>query len=285
MKSQPRRMEAVWRLTLVLGALALVGAARSRDGPTGDPVRDVDLQQKLGASVPLATPFVDDAGQKVTLGDYFGHGRPVILVLAYYECPMLCTLVMTNLTESLRELSFDPARDFEIVVISIDPTETPALAGMKKNSYLSFYNRPGTAAGWHLLTGQEADIRVVADAVGFRYVYIETTRQYAHPAGIMVLTPGGQISRYFYGTRFRAFDLKLSLTEAGQGAVGSPVDKVLLRCFQYDPMTGRYGFAVILALRIGAVITLAGLGLLIWMLHRKSRAREAAWARGGEASS
>lgn len=262
------------RLPSVLVILvATITATAHADAPR-DPLREIDLVQNLGAALPLDATFKDDAGKDVALGGYFTGQRPAILVLAYYDCPMLCTLVLTGICDAVQPLSLTPGRDFDVIAISIDPSEGPALAARKKRNYLSLYGRFDTAGGWHFLTGDEANIRRVADAVGFRYLYDEATRQWAHPAGIMVITPGGTISRYFYGTAYPSGDVKLALVEAGQGKTGTLADKLILKCFAYDPMTGKYGFAVMTALRIGAVATVVGLliALRIWA----KRARRAA---------
>jgi protein SCO1/2 len=255
-----------------------MATAFARADAPPDPLRDVDLVQKLGAALPLDARFKDDTGRDVALGEYFTGRRPAVLVLAYYDCPMLCTLVLNGVTDSLQGVSLVPGRDFDVVVISIDPSEGPALAARKKRSYVSLYGKNETASGWHFLTGREPDIHAVADAVGFRYLYDQASRQWAHPAGIMVIDPGGKISRYFYGTAFPSGDMKLALVEAGQGKIGSLADRIILRCYAYNPMTGKYGFAVIVALRIGAVLTLVALAAAMWLLTRRARRRAAVLA-------
>ena len=189
---------------------------------------------------------------------------------------MLCTLVLNGLTRSLKPLAFDAGREFDVVVVSIDPKETPALAAVKKRGYLSRYGRPGTEQGWHFLTGDEPSIRRLAQVAGFRYHYDPQTGQYAHPAGIMVLTPQGRVARYLYGVDYAARDLRLGLIEASAGKIGSPVDQLLLLCFHYDPGTGKYTLAVIQALRVGGVATVVALGSFIGlMIWRERRARPA----------
>ena len=206
--------------------------------------------------------------------DYFGGKHPVVLVMAYYDCPMLCTLVLNSVAESLQQVPFDAGKDFEVVVVKlIDPHETPAGGRGRSGLYVALYGRLNDAAGWHLLTGDEPNIRAVADAVGFKYVYDEVSHQYAHPAGIVLATPDGVISRYFYGTSYPSLDMKLGLLDAGKGTIGSPAQRVLLRCFQYDPMTGRYGFAVMAALRVCAVVTMAGLVGFVWFMVRRAKRR------------
>jgi protein SCO1/2 len=220
----------------------------------------VDFAQFLGRQIPPDLRFRDEQGQEVTLGDYF-QGRPVILSLTYYECPMLCSLVLNGLTSALRALPFDLGKEFVAVNVSFDARETPDLAKKKKEKYLAEYRRPGAERGWHFLTGDEESIRKLTEAVGFRYAWDERSQQFAHAAGIVLLTPQGQIARYFYGVEFSPRDLRFGLIEASQGRIGSPVDKLLLYCFHYDPLTGRYSAWVLNAIRAGGVLTLFALGL------------------------
>ncbi len=232
--------------------LAIVGAAnqcgRLQAEVSLPPLlKKVGFAQRLDAQLPLELPFIDDQGRTVTLGDYF-HDRPVILVLAYYRCPMLCTLVLNGLTQSLFDVPFDAGKQFEIVTVSIDPRETPELAAAKKKTYVTRYGRPGAAAGWHFLTGPQTSIAPLAEAVGFRYTYDAKRDEYAHAAGIVVATPGGRLARYFYDVRFRPRDVRLALVEASAGKIGTPIDQILLYCFHYDPTEGKYG-TTIMALR------------------------------------
>jgi protein SCO1/2 len=230
----------------------------------------VGFDQNLDAQLPLDVPFRDEAGRAVTLGDYFGR-RPVIVNLVYYECPMLCTLELTELARSLKPIAFDPGKDFEIVTVSIDPGEQPALAAAKKQRYLELYGRKQAGAGWHFLTGDETSIHRLAQTVGFRYEYDPKTDQYAHPAGIIMATSEGRISRYFYGLNYPARDLRLGLMEASAGKIGSPIDRLLLICFHYDPSTGKYTFAIMSALRILGVATVLGLGTFMFVMYRRER--------------
>jgi len=239
-------------------------------------LRDVGLDQRLNELVPLDLVFRDEQGAPVRLGAYF-NDKPVVLTLVYYECPMLCTLVLNGLVRAMNALTLDAGKDFEIVTVSFNPKETPALAAAKKESYLRSYARPSAAAGWHFLTGDAADIAALARAVGFRYRYVPEQRQYAHAAGIVVLTPQGKVARYFYGLEYSARDLRLGLVEASQGTIGSPVDAFLLYCFHYDPATGTYAAAALNAIRIGGVVTvvaLAGFVAFSWRRERRT-AREA----------
>ncbi|HET6898577.1 MAG TPA: SCO family protein [Vicinamibacteria bacterium] len=258
--------------------LAAAGAANAwvRDQPSpkppaGEPLRilrDVGFDQHLGDVVPLDAVFRDESGRTVKLGDYFGR-RPVVLSLAYYECPMLCTVTLNGLASALDVLSFDPGRDFEVVTVSFEPKETPALAAAKKASYLRRYKRPGAAAAWHFLTGDADQIRRLTDAVGFRYVWDDATRQYAHASSVMVLTPDGRLARYLYGVEYAPKDLRFAIVEASQGRILSPVDRLLLYCYHYDPALGRYGKSVMAMLRVAAVLTLGGIGAMIFGLRRR----------------
>lgn len=253
----------------VILALLLLAPIPAQAQPR-DPAEGVAFDQKLDALVPLDLPFVDEQGQAVRLGDYFAGGKPVVLVLGYYECPMLCSLVREGLVQSLQQVPLDVGRDFSVVNISIDPLETPMMAGNVKNAVISRYNRPGTDAGWHFLTGTQDSIKQLADAIGFQYVYDETIDQYAHAAGITVLTPTGHVSRYFYGIEYNASDLRLGLVESSSNQIGTAVDQLLLLCYHYDPATGRYTGLVMTILRALGVLTVAGIIALIVILSRGS---------------
>jgi protein SCO1 len=231
----------------------------------------VGIDQRLNQHVPLDLPFTDETGRAVRLGDYFGK-RPVILALVYYECPMLCTQVLNGAVSALSMLTFDAGREFDVVAVSINPKETPALAAQKKQAYVDRYKRPHTAAGWHFLTGKEENIQRLAAAVGFRYAFDESIQQYAHGAGIEVLTPHGVLSKYFYGIEFSPRDLKFGLIEASEERIGSAIDNALLLCYHYDPATGKYGAAAIEAIRIGAVATVLAIGSFLFVSLRKERA-------------
>jgi len=233
-------------------------------------LRNVGIDQKLGARVPLDLTFVDDQGRDVRLGSLFG-ARPVILALVYYQCPMLCTEVLNGLTGALDTLAFSVGRDFDVVVVSIDPAETPALAAQKKDLYLKRYGRPGSDVGWHFLTGREDAIHALADAVGFRYAYDESINQFAHPAVITVLTTDGQVSRYLLGIDYAPRDVKLALVEASGNRIGTVVDQAVLFCYHYDPETGKYGLAIMNLVRLGGVMTFAGLvTFVVWNVRHKS---------------
>jgi protein SCO1/2 len=233
-------------------------------------LREIGFDQRLDELLPLDTPLRDEAGRGVRIGDYFGK-RPVVLVFAYYNCPMLCTLAINGLSSALNVLSLNPGDDFEIVTISIDPRDTPAAAAAKKTIYLDRYKRSGAAAGWHFLTADQPSIDRLTRAAGFRYAWDAETRQFAHPTGIIVLTPDGRMARYLFGVEYGPRDLRLAIVEASAGNVGSPVDALLLYCYHYDPMTGRYGLAIMRAMRIAGAATVLALGGFIVVMFRRER--------------
>lgn len=267
-------------LTLTAALLIAAVPAQARKtwtSPTGSappasqmpgPLQQVRFDQRLGEHVRLDTVFRDEAGRQVRLGDFFGE-RPVALVLAYYECPMLCDLVLNGLTGSLKALALDPGKDFEIVVVSIDPGENAALASEQKRQVLARYNRSGTESGWHFLTGDQAAIDALTDAVGFRYVYDADRDEYAHAAGVTVLTPEGQVSRYLFGIDFPPRDVRMALIESGDDKIGTLVDQAMLYCFHYDPVIGRYSAATMQILRGAAALTVIVVVLMIVLLRRR----------------
>ncbi len=234
-------------------------------------LRDVGFDQKLNADVPLTLVFRDESGKSAPLRDFCPTNKPTILVLGYYGCPMLCTAVLDGLTSCLRVLSLDAGTDYSIVFVSIDPTERSELAAKKKIEYLHAYRRPGTADGWHFLTGDAESIRLLTQSVGYRFIYDPTARQYIHPSGIVLLTPQGKVSKYFLGIDFSARDLRLALVEASQNSIGTLSDQVLLFCYRYDPATGKYGFAVLTAIRAGGVATVLALAVFIFISLRRER--------------
>jgi protein SCO1/2 len=252
-----------------LAVLSLLAVAPGQAQPVLPPVlREVGFDQRLDEQVPLDLTFRDEAGRPVRLREYF-DGKPVILVLAYYRCPMLCTEVLNGVVRALLDISLTVGKDFNVLTISFDPRERPELAAAKKTTYLERYGRPGAEEGWHFLTGDEEPIKRLTAAVGFRYVYDEDSGQYAHPSGIMVLTPTGKISRYFYDIKYSPGDLRLGLVEASESRIGSPVDQVLLYCFHYDPVEGKYGPAVMTFVRLGGVLTLLVLSWFFIVLWRR----------------
>lgn len=262
------------RCFLLLSALTLPVLAAGQEAPNPKlptPLREVGFEQNIGAFVPLDAQFVDSMGETVHLGDYF-RDKPVVLALVYYECPMICTMVLNGLSSSLGVLTFDAGEDFELVVVSFNPAETPQLAAAKRQNYIENFSRPIDGEGWHFLTGDEANIRRLTDSVGFQYVYDEETQQYAHATGVTVLTPKGQVSRYLFGIEYAPKDLRLALVESAEEKLGSVVDQLLLYCYKYDPATGKYGATVIFFLRLGAILTTVGiLGFIVIMRRRDKR--------------
>lgn len=238
------------------------------------PLRDIGFDQRLDHLLPLDVTLVDERGQRRRLADYFGV-RPVVLAFVYFDCPMLCTQIVNALTSSFKTLSLDVGADFDVMLVSFDPREGPARAAERKAAALARYDRPGTSDGWHFLTGDHASIDRLTRAAGFRYAWDEATQQFAHPAGIIVVTPEGRLARYLFGIDYGPRDLRLALVEASQGRIGSVVDSVLLYCYHYDPMTGRYGLLIMRALRMAGAATAIALGGFIWLMLRRERAAQA----------
>jgi protein SCO1 len=241
--------------------LLLIANSVQADQPKELPsaFRGVAFEQRLDAQVPLDIPFHNEVGTDVTLGDYL-RDRPVILVLVQYRCPMLCTEVLNSLGQSLRGLPFEMGKDYDVLTVSFDAREEPELAAAKKRQYVENLGRPDAERGWHFLTGGQPAIDRLTEAVGFRYRYDSATDQFAHASGIMIMTPEGRLSRYFYGLSYHPRDLRLGLVEASRGQVSTPVDQVLLLCFHYDPAQGTYTAAVMNVVRAGGVLTMLALG-------------------------
>jgi protein SCO1/2 len=262
-------------LTFAVFAAALPLHAQTPPETRPQILRNVAIEQRLDRPLPLELPFRDETGRTVRLRDYFGK-RPVVLVLAYYNCPMLCTEVLNGLTAAMRVLTFDAGREFEVVTVSFDPRDTPADARAKKEPYVARYGRPTGAAGWHFLTGAPASIAGLTEAVGFRYAWDERIGQFAHASAIYVATPDGRLSRYFYGIEYAPRDVRLALVEASRGKIGTPVDQLLLYCYHYDPAAGRYGAVVMNMVRVagvGAVVLLTTFLTLMWRRDRRRDAR------------
>jgi len=271
------RNTAIRRLLLLAFCLIALGGgttARAQDGGPDDQIlARVGVDQRLNQQAPLDLAFHDEGGKPVRLGDYFG-AKPVILTLNYFECPNLCTLVLTRLTDSMRQLSFDIGDQFNVVTVSIDPREKPDLAAAKKAVYLDRYGKPAAAAGWHFLTGDQPAIQQLAQAVGFRYAYDARQDQYAHPAAIVLLTPQGVISRYFYDLDYAPRDLRLGLVEASANKIGSPIDQFLLRCYHYDPISGQYTPAIMELVRASFIVTVLCIGAAVLMMIRRGRRQQ-----------
>ncbi len=237
-----------------------------------EPLKKIGIEQKLGGQLPLETEFKDADGNIVKLGRYFGTGRPVIVAFVYYECPMLCNQVLNGLTGSLKGITFDAGKEFDVVAISFDARENdkPELAKNKKAGYIERYGRPQTENGWHFLTGTEESISKVTSAAGFSYQWDEKSDQFAHAAGIMIATPEGKLSRYFYGIDYSPKDVKFGIMESSESKVGNPAEQLLLYCFHYDPATGKYGLAILRVIRLGGVLTLIGLGTMGFIFWRRN---------------
>jgi protein SCO1/2 len=241
----------------------------------------VNIEQRLDYQVPLDVNFRDEAGRTAPLSSFFQDGKPVILALVYYRCPMLCTEILTGLESALKVVSLDAGKDFNVVSVSFDPKDTPELAASKRQLYLKRYNRPNSANGWHFLTGDETNIKTLTDAIGFHYKYDPATEQFAHASAIMILTPDGRISKYFYGVEYSPRDLRLGLVEASQEKIGTPVDEILLYCYHYDPSTGKYGAIAINIVRgAAAAFVLVGGAILLVFFRRDAHAQKRPAANG-----
>ena len=271
-----RRLLAAALLAILLAGAGLPAAAQGLDSSA--PPQELDgigIDQNLDEQLPLDLKFRDEHGNDVVLGDYFGQ-KPVILNLVYYECPMLCTLVLNGLLRAINPMRFTAGREYEIVTVSIDPHETPELAQRKKAEYMRLYDRPAAENGWHFLTGGAEEIRQLAEAVGFRYKYDPETDLYLHASGIMVLTPKGKLARYFYGIDYNPTNLRLGLVEAASERIGSPVDQLLLFCFAYDPAAGKYSLVIMNVVRLLALITIGSVAAFMITNFLRDRRRTAA---------
>ena len=257
-----------------------------RRAPNGLPkaLTGVGIDQKLNQQLPLDLVFRDENGKDIKLGEFFGK-KPVLLSLVYYQCPMLCNQVLNGMVTAFKVMAFKPGEEFEVVTVSFDPRETPELAAAKKKTYVDYLPEPkrsGAASGWHFLTGDEASIKRITEAVGFRYHFDEATNQFAHASGVFVATPQGKLARYFYGIEYAPRDLRFGLIEAAENKIGSPVDQLLLYCFHYDPATGKYGAAIMNLMRLGGVVTVIAIVGLLLMLRRRG-SRQADLPAGGAA--
>jgi len=267
-------------LAVLLAVWATTARVASQPMAPSNIVQNVAIDQKLDSQVPLDLEFRDEAGSPVRLSQFVNGSKPVVLSLVYYRCPGLCTMTLNGMTKAFKPLQFSAGKEFEVVTVSIDPHETPQLAADKKAEYVKQYGRAGAENAWHFLTGDESMIRRLADAVGFRYVYDETTNQFAHSAGIMVLTPAGRVARYFYGLEYSARDLRWALVEASQGRIGTVSDTLNLLCYAYDPSSGKYGVPIMRAVRGGAILTMLTLGSFVYFMLRRERR-----AAGGQPTS
>jgi len=258
---------AVFVLPVLLSSAVAVRA----EGKLPPEYEGLRFTQRLGAQAPLDTEFRDETGAVVRLGRYF-DGKPVVLVLAYIRCPRLCSVVLRGVADGLRGVPFEAGKDFRVVVVSVDPLAGPDLAASAKASYTEHYGRATGADGWHFLTGKEADIRRLADAVGFHYTYDKTRDEYRHASGIILLTPTGKVARYLFGLAYSGRDLRFGLVEASEGKIGSAVDGALLfGCFSYDPDTGKYSIAALKLVRLGGAVTVLGIAVYLLLTWRRER--------------
>jgi protein SCO1/2 len=289
-------MRAAVRLTFALAVLGVFSAHAQRvehynsplyapktydpseTATTGlpDALKKVGIDQKLGDQLPLDTVVTDDSGKAAKLGDYFSSGRPVIVAFVYYECPMLCNEVLNGLTGSLRGISLSAGKDFDVVAISFDARENDKadLAKNKKASYMERYARPGTENGWHFLTAKQDAIDKMTKAAGFNYEWDEKSQQFAHAGGIMIATPDGKLSRYFYGIDYAPSDLKFGLMDSAADKIGNPAERLLLYCYHYDPASGKYGLAILRVMRLLSVVTIAAIGAMLFVFWRRNKSRQ-----------
>ena len=283
-------MKKVWALSIGLWALSMPAYAQYSQAEPGFPQPGVDLmepgslatarlpqfdtvsfKQHLNDQLPLDARFKDENGRDVTLGQYFDNQRPVVLAFVYYSCPMLCTQIMNGVSRAVKVLPFSAGRDFDVVFISFDPRDKPETAAAKKTALMNYWSMQNQSGAWHFLTGEEPQIKRVTSAAGFFYMWDEKTQQYAHLSGVLVLTPDGRLSRYFYGVEYSPKELRLALFESGQGRIGSIVDELLLYCYHYDPANGRYGAVVMNLVRLGGALTVLALGGFIYFMRRQER--------------
>jgi len=262
-------------MTAALAAATVLPVAAQQYGIPAV-LKGVGIDQNLNAQLPLEAQFRDETGATVRLGNYF-RGRPVILNLVYYKCPMLCNMILSGMVKTLRRVDLNPGTDFDLVTISFDPKETPQLAAAKRQSYLAQYNRPAAAGAWHFLTGDDAQIHKVTDAVGFHYQWDERQHSWAHASAIFVATPDGKLSRYLYGIDYRDRDLRLSLVEASANKIGTLSDQVLLFCYCYNPTNGRYGLVITNVIRLLCTITFLALAAFVILSLRRERRMKRTW--------
>lgn len=275
-------MMAPWRFTFVLSlglcALSMTGvhAQYGNQPRAGTPaselpaqLKDITFEQRLNETLPLDARFKDETGRSVALGDYFTGNKPVVFAFVYYQCPMLCSQVMNGISSALKAVPFAPGKDFDVVLVSFDPRDTPAAATEKKRAHLEYWGAQASAGAWHFLTGEESSIRRVTSAAGFNYRWDAATGQFAHVSAVLVVTPDGRLSRYFYGVEYSPKELRMALVESGEGRVGSMMDELLLYCYHYDPSAGRYGVIVMNLVRLGGVLTVGFMAGFILLMRRR----------------
>ena len=264
-------MSARNKAGFVIAAMTLFVLPARAQQPGPPPIlREVSIAQRLNEPIPPDIIFRDEDGKAIHLGDYFGK-KPIVLSLVYFDCPALCTEVLNGELRTMKAISLDLGKDFDAITVSFEPKDTPALAKAKRDVYAGQYGRPGAARNWHFLTGDQTSIDALTRAAGFHYAYDSATRQYAHAAAILVLTPHGRIARYFYGVTYPPRDFRLGLVEASEGKIGTPTDHALLYCYQYDPMTGKYGLIVMNVVRAAGLLTMLVLGIFMFVMFRRER--------------
>ncbi|HEX7973534.1 MAG TPA: SCO family protein [Anaerolineales bacterium] len=268
-----RRLPGILALLYFLTAVLAPGKSARADSPdpTPDPIKDVAFDQHLNVQVPLDLTFRDESGKPVRLGDYLAGAKPAVLQFAYYNCPMLCNLVFADLAKVLGGLNLGMGDEYQMITVSINPRDTPAAAAAKKAAFLRDHDLPKASNGWHFLTGDPAAIDRLTQAAGFRYAYDAQQDQYAHPTGIVILTPQGKISRYLLGIDYSAKDLRLGLVEASANKIGTPVDQFFLLCYRYDPVSGRYSLLIDNILKMAGTATALIIAGLVLILSRKDR--------------
>lgn len=264
-------------LMVAMTAAAIVPARAQQPQPPAV-LAKATITQRLNQQVPVDLEFRDEAGRRVRLGDFLGN-KPIVLALVYFECPALCTEVLNGQLRTMKAISLDLGKDFEAIAVSFEPRDSFAVASAKRDVYAGQYGRAGAAAAWHFLTGDPPAIQALTEAVGYGYAYDEASKQYAHPAAVMILTPDGRMARYFYGVQYPARDFRLALVEASRGKIGSLTDHALLYCYQYDPATGKYGLVIMNVIRGAALLTVVALVGLVMVLQRQSRKRIAQAAK------
>jgi protein SCO1/2 len=259
--------------SMLLAAFSSVAAAQTYGLPSGSVppmLQGIGIDQNLNAQIPLELTFNNETGQTVRLGQYFRQ-KPVVLALVYYECPGLCDLILNGLTHTMQQVSLNVGSDYEVVTVSFNPQDSWQLAGAKKSNYIERYNRPGAKQGWHFLTGKPDAIKSLADSVGFHYKYDPISKQFAHASAIMILTPEGKIARYFYGIEYKPRDFRLGLVEASANKIGTTADQVMLFCYHWDPMTGKYGVIIAQVTRVLGTATVLALGAFVFIMIRRDR--------------
>lgn len=247
-------------------------------------LQQVGIDQRIGEELPLDAHFTDEYGKDVALGSYFHQGKPVLIALVYYDCPMLCDQVLNGMASALNVLKFDAGKEFNVLAISFDPRETPQLAKEKKEMYLKRYKRAGAEQGWHFLTGKPDSIKKITEAAGFHYVWDTNTKQFAHSSAVILITPEGRVAQYYYGIEYSPKDMRLGIIQASKEKLGTVVDSVILYCYHYDPATGKYGAVVMNLIRVAGLITVLLMGGFIgFSLYRDSRANQENARHAGQA--